>query len=268
MKENLMRVSELLSVMEKIKKYYDQNNILNLYNSFIQSLTNILQQNQKNQELRATQEPLYKAFRNFRYDSLSYSEKQILVGYDSTNMVGSFAVKYLDQILRDQNFDPARVINDIKQHHKACSDLYKRANDTIAMLSPLVEKHDVELSKNHGILQLHFTNNTDFDDFVSFENWIDSWNIILRNAADLCQIRTEELKISLIEKNSPLLIEIGTIVGIINLIGSATLLILKNIDLQYNKDFETDSPIVTVLASAAPARTRANYGSRLKSLLY
>jgi hypothetical protein len=36
----------------------------------------------------------------------------------------------------------------------------------------------------------------------------------------------------------------------------------------YNKDFETDSPIVTVLASAAPARTRANYGSRLKSLLY
>jgi hypothetical protein len=36
----------------------------------------------------------------------------------------------------------------------------------------------------------------------------------------------------------------------------------------HNKDFETDSPIVTVLASAAPARTRANYGSRLKSLLY
>jgi hypothetical protein len=35
----------------------------------------------------------------------------------------------------------------------------------------------------------------------------------------------------------------------------------------HNKDFETDSPIVTVLASAAPARTRANYGSRLKSLL-
>jgi hypothetical protein len=37
---------------------------------------------------------------------------------------------------------------------------------------------------------------------------------------------------------------------------------------KYNKDFETDSPIVTVLASATPARTRANYGSRLKSLLY
>jgi transposase-like protein len=37
---------------------------------------------------------------------------------------------------------------------------------------------------------------------------------------------------------------------------------------KHNKDFETDSPIVTVLASAAPARTRANYGSRLKSLLY
>jgi predicted nucleic acid-binding protein len=36
---------------------------------------------------------------------------------------------------------------------------------------------------------------------------------------------------------------------------------------EHNKDFETDSPIVTVLASAAPARTRANYGSRLKSLL-
>jgi hypothetical protein len=35
----------------------------------------------------------------------------------------------------------------------------------------------------------------------------------------------------------------------------------------HNKDFETDSPIVTVLASASPARTRANYGSRLKSLL-
>jgi hypothetical protein len=35
----------------------------------------------------------------------------------------------------------------------------------------------------------------------------------------------------------------------------------------YNKDFETDSPIVTVLASAAPARTRANYGSRLKSVV-
>jgi hypothetical protein len=37
--------------------------------------------------------------------------------------------------------------------------------------------------------------------------------------------------------------------------------------MKHNKDFESDSPIVTVLASAAPARTRANYGSRLKSLL-
>ncbi len=35
----------------------------------------------------------------------------------------------------------------------------------------------------------------------------------------------------------------------------------------YNKDFETDSPIVTVLASAALVRTRANFGSRLKRLL-
>jgi hypothetical protein len=35
----------------------------------------------------------------------------------------------------------------------------------------------------------------------------------------------------------------------------------------HNRDFEADSPIVTVLASAAPARTRANDGSRLKSLL-
>jgi hypothetical protein len=38
-------------------------------------------------------------------------------------------------------------------------------------------------------------------------------------------------------------------------------------DRLYNKRFETDSPIVTVLASAAPARTRANYGSRLKSVV-
>jgi hypothetical protein len=43
---------------------------------------------------------------------------------------------------------------------------------------------------------------------------------------------------------------------------------LSATSIEHNKDFETDSPIVTVLASAAPARTRANYGSRLKSLLY
>jgi hypothetical protein len=36
----------------------------------------------------------------------------------------------------------------------------------------------------------------------------------------------------------------------------------------HNKDFETDSPIVTVLASAAPARTRANDGSQLMRSLY
>lgn len=34
-----------------------------------------------------------------------------------------------------------------------------------------------------------------------------------------------------------------------------------------NKDSEIDSPIVMVLASAAAARTRANYSSQLKRLL-
>jgi hypothetical protein len=37
--------------------------------------------------------------------------------------------------------------------------------------------------------------------------------------------------------------------------------------MKHNKRIETDSPIVTVLASAAPARTRANDGSQLMRLL-
>jgi hypothetical protein len=57
------------------------------------------------------------------------------------------------------------------------------------MIDPFKGKMDIELNKNEGILQLHFTNNTDFKDFVTFENWIDSWNKILRNAAEIYDIR-------------------------------------------------------------------------------
>jgi hypothetical protein len=227
-----MKISELKALMIKVKNHIENHQLLNHYNNFFNILNQNLQNNQRipPQPLDPHRNNLFTGLSAFNFDELPYGQLRIAETYKLRELLGKSAVQYIEDILRDDKFDPAGVIQKITNHKNRLNEFFQKSSAFVQYLEPFTEDRDIKIEKNEGILQIHFTNKASINNIVDFEKWIDTWQKILRNFSLSTDRKPEEVRVIYVQKSSPLLIEVAAIIGIINLIGGATLLVLNNID--------------------------------------
>ncbi len=225
-----MRVSELKSLMIKVKDHIETTKLMQHEQNLINTLTQNTRPNAGKSPLDPHLTNFTKAVSSFEFNLLSNEETQFANIYRIDGILGKDAESRIMEILRDERIDPAGVVQKISEHHRSLDALQKTSIALIENLKEYSSGKDISLSKEEGKLQVHFTNQTKIDNITDFYHWIHTWNNILRGFTVASDLRPETITITYVQKSSPLIMELGVLFGVLNLIGGATLLILKNID--------------------------------------
>jgi hypothetical protein len=225
-----LKVQNLKSLVKKIAKQLDKSRIESTFHEFTQALSRVLLSNQRQTPVSDLKTSLVTAFEAFDEIDFTYSERRLFdqLGYD--NLVGSGAVKRLNKILYDANFDPAGVNAAIEKYRNEFVAFAADVRSLSKSLEPIPSLEEVDLGDDEQILEISFLDGTAIDNIVDFQKWIDNWAMILRNFSMLFGLRPESARIVFVQKSSPLLMDIATVTAIAIAIGKGTDFVLARIE--------------------------------------
>jgi outer membrane murein-binding lipoprotein Lpp len=224
-----MKISDLLRVMTYSQTYFANSKVIEHYGQFNSVLTQNLQ-GQVTQSLAPFQENLYNAFRSSNLSDFTFNQVQIVQKYNVRNLFGQEAVDYIENILRDQNFDRGGVIQKTTAHLQQFQSFHTMANQIVSNLGVLRTETADEVYDNRANLQLNFVSKAEIKNIVELNKWFEDWHLTLRNFGMLYDVRPEEILIGQAEKSSPLWLDILGPITVIGAIAKASTYILDNIE--------------------------------------
>lgn len=216
-----MKVDDLKTLSIKIVEQVQKSKVESLYQQFLQILTNSLRNNNRQQSVSPQKEQLFVSLRSFDQISLAYSETHLfaLLGYGE--YVGDSAVREIETILYDENFDPQGVLQKIEAKQKAFQEFVERNRNLQVALKRIPTLKDVALHDGEALLEITFTENAAIDNIVNFEGWIDSWTKIIRAFSQLVGEKPESSRIVFVQKSSPLIMDVATACSLVLMLGKA-----------------------------------------------
>jgi hypothetical protein len=228
-----MKVDDLKTLASKIVEYIQKSKIEQLYSQFLQVLVNSFRNNRQ-QPVSKQKDDLFSALRSFDRLPLTYSETHLfsVLGYDE--YVGEKAVKDLEAILYDENFDPQGVLQKIDAKQKAFQQFLERNRNLQTALQRVPTLKDVALHKGEALLEITFTERAAVDNIVDFEGWIDSWTKIIRAFSELVGEKPESSRIVFVQKSSPLIVDVATACSLVLMVGKAVDSVLARVERYLN----------------------------------
>jgi hypothetical protein len=224
-----MKVDDLKTLSGKLLAHIQKERTESLFQEFLQVLTTSLRGNRQ-QPVSQQKDKLYASLRSFDNLSLTYSEAGLFSVLGYGEFVGDSAVRDLDTILHDENFDPAGVLNKIDAKQKAFQQFTERNSSLTTALQRVPVLKDVALRKGEALLEVTFTDKAAVDNIVDFEGWIDCWTKIIRAFSELAGERPESARIVFVQKSSPLVLDLATASGLVLLIGKAVDAVLIRVE--------------------------------------
>jgi hypothetical protein len=226
-----MKVDDLKTLAGKLVEHIQKSKIEQLYQQFVQILANSLRNpRQQPQPVSKQKDDLFNALRSFDRLSLTYSETNLFDVLEYAEYVGDSAVRDLDAILHDENFDPQGVVQKIDAKQKACQQFIERNRNLQTALQRVPTLKDVALQKGEALLEITFMDKAAVDNIIDFEGWIDSWTKIIRAFSQLVGERPESSRIVFVQKSSPLIVDVATACSLVIMVGKAVDSVLARVE--------------------------------------
>lgn len=225
-----MRIEELKTFVTKLKSHIDTTKIIQHEQNLINILSQNIQPNNNRQPLDPHKTNFYNCLVSFEFNTLSLGEIEISKIYKINELLGEDVKLKFIETFRDERIDPAGILKSLNDHFTQLNNINNLFTQLATGLKQFNSSKDIELKKDQGKLLVHFTNKAKINNITDFYKWIETWNTILRGFTVASNLQPESVTITYVQKSSPLVMELMIFIGVINLIGGATLLILKNID--------------------------------------
>ncbi len=229
-----MKVTDLKLAMNFIVAEYQKNKIDNLFQQFI----NVLSQNQRQRNQAGTpvfphRDELFKALTAIDFTKLPIGQKTILQYYNAYKYFGPEAVDEIMDFLKDDHYDPFGSQQKVQAHFQNTKNLFTIANNLVSSLQPFSMEAEVPLEAGSALFQITFANKAEVNNFVSLKDAIDDWQVILRSFGSLYGVRPEDFSFANAHKNSPFVLEVIAVSGAIIAMGKAANAILDTLTKYY-----------------------------------
>lgn len=225
-----MKVENLKSLTSKLVEWLTESAVETKFQQFATQLNQALTSNQRNTPNPVQKDALLDALRSFNALELSYSERRLLNSLGYNSFVGDDAVKNIETVLYDENFDPSGVntkIANLLNEFKAFSTDVKTLASSMSKL-PDLDKH--ELGDGEELLEITFLDGASIDNVVDFQKWIDNWTMVIRNFSMLYGEAPESARVVFVQKSSPMILDIAAVASVIMAIGKAAEYVLSRIE--------------------------------------
>ena len=223
-----MKVEDLKSLSSKIMAHAQQQKTEHYFKQFFDLLQQNLRSNR--QPVSQQKDQLFASLRSFDQMSLTYSEKNLFQVLSYDTIVGSKAVAAIDNILHDEQFDLAGVVQNMEKKFNEFKQ-FMQLNQTLqSALQRIPTLKEIALHKGEALLEITFTEKAAVDNIVDFEVWIDCWTKIIRAFSQLVGEKPESSRIIFVQKSSPLIIDVATACGLVIALGKAVDSVLNNVE--------------------------------------
>ena len=228
-----MKVDDLKTLSTKVVEHAKKSKTEDLYLHFLQVLTNSLHHDRQ-QPVSKQKDELFSSLRSFDQLPLTYSESRLFSVLGYGEYVGETAIRDIETILYDENFDAAGVLQKIETKQKAFKQFIEQTRNLQTALQRVPTLKDVALREGEALLEITFTDKAAVDNIVDFESWIDSWTKIIRAFSQLVGERPESARIVFVQKSSPLIMDVATAIALVLAVGKAVDFVLARVERYLN----------------------------------
>ena len=227
-----MKITGLVKLMKEIIKYYENNDVIQKSDEFLDALKMYVKSSNQNytQKLVQAMNVFLNAILKFDIYMLSFDEQTIAKRMKINILFGNDGKNSIENYVKNLNDDQDVMISNINEIVAQIKELYNEADNILNYLEFYVIEENNEYDSSTALIKMQFAGRAGIENIVDFDNWISIWYKIFRSFAIAEGRRPEEVRIVNVQKDSPLILEIAAYCGIVNLISTATLMILKNID--------------------------------------
>ena len=225
-----MRISELVSLCMRIDRFFDDKHVLEVYERFHKSLSDTLLSNRKPQPLEGVREDLYSALLEFRVSELRPGERRVAATMDVPAIIGEQAVSRIEAILRDENFDPAGVVQKVGTHLEECRQLSTKVDTLLAELEIFLTADATQPFVGQAILQIHFTGKASVDSAYELHVWAEAWHRAFESFGAITNAESSSFQLVYADKASPLVLEYSVNEELLAHVAKALRLLLDDID--------------------------------------
>jgi hypothetical protein len=202
-----MKVEDLKSLSSKIIKYAQNQTPEEYFENFFNLLQQVLQNNPE-RPLSEHKNNLFTSLRSFDLVSLTYGEKSLFQMLSYDNFVGSKAITEIEEILYDEKFDPAGVLQNIEKKFRAFKEFIDRNKAVQSALQLIPTIQETYLREGEALLEITFSDETSIDNIGDIK-WIDQWTKIIRAFSELVGGKPEHARIVSVQKSSPLIVALA-----------------------------------------------------------
>lgn len=228
-----MKVDDLKTLAIKLVEHIQKINAEELYQQFLHVLAQSLRNNRQ-QSVSQQKDQLFNALRSFDKLQFTYSETHLFSVLGYGEYVGQSAVREIEAVLYDENFDPQGVIQKIEAKQKDFQQFVQTNRNLQIALQRVPTLKDVALREGEALLEITFTEKAAVDNIVDFEGWIDSWTKIIRAFSELVGEKPENSRIVFVQKSSPLIVDIATACTLVLMVGKAVDCVLARVERYLN----------------------------------
>lgn len=225
-----MKVENLKSLAQKMTTTLSESAAESHFQQFSSQLKQVLVANQRSTPTTELKQKLFEALRTFDTLDLTYSERRLFTTLGYWQFVGQSAVEKIDQILYDENFDPAGVSTAIEALNTEFKSFASDVKSLEKSMSKIPDLDHADLRDGEDLLEITFLDGTSVDNVVDFQKWIDNWSMIIRNFSMLHGEAPESARVVFVQKSSPMIMDVAAITAVVLAIGKAAEYVLSRIE--------------------------------------
>ena len=219
-----MKVEDLKSLSSKIITYAQKQTTEEYFQIFLNLLQQALSGNPE-QPLSEHKNNLFTSLRSFDLMSLTYGEKSLFQMLSYENYVGSKAITEIEDILYDEKFDPAGVLQNIEKKFREFKEFIdkNRAVQSALQLIPTVP--ETYLREGEALLEITFNDEASIENIGDLK-WIDQWTKTMCAFSELVGEKPENARIVSVQKSSPMIVALATAPVLAMTLGKAINMVL------------------------------------------
>lgn len=206
-----MQIRELVQLGKFLSQTLSESNLPNLYQQLVNAI-NKAAQNQKPTQVQTLLEKIRTVHEDAAEKITSPAQSKLLKDYGADRLIGSAAVKRIDEILLSNQAHPQGLASAFGELLNETNELNQRATQLIEVVQPLfpiVEEVDSELAADEGRLWLYFSENVAVESINDLESAAETWKQILHGFSRLPNAAADGGRIIQIQKRSPLELELA-----------------------------------------------------------
>lgn len=203
-------LSDLVFVLQHIKKIVEEYGLLDLYTNFANTLQQISQSStdELQEQLKTYKERIKEAHEKLEPNGWSYSQLRIFDRFGAKDIVGNNGYMNFQKALNENAANTPGAVQTINQQQQQIAQLLTNTTNILSSLGTLAEEEKLE--EGSTVVQIVFDEDVAIDNFPQLSSQSKEWKEIIRAFSLLANESPEKTKIIAVSKGSPFSIWLST----------------------------------------------------------